>query len=250
MNAQYLMFFVLKFFLIAIMTLWFNNADAYTYPSTYENYNIHYLLDQCTTKDASQVSKSLKKLQQYPNTAFDTKAKQKIKTILQSDPPHMDKWILLAGYLEMEIDVMNLQKIAYENKSTKQALKLALVRTGDEARLKNLMKNVKKIPIGDDFIYQIIPILIYVRQKAATDYLMEIILQDSEDCTPADAETSGTVNCAYRIIEALAPVVIDFPVEVDDFGDIITKDYEASLKKVRKWIRKNKASYELNKEIY
>lgn len=208
------------------------------------------LLTECQSLNSQTISRNVKKLQRFNLSEFDNVAKQKLASLLQANPPHQDQLIKLAGFLEMQTELQNILSQETISKKNKEALKLALVRIGDEVKLQNLMKNIKKIPIGDDFIYQIVPVLIYVRQKAATDYLMEIILQDSEDCTPADAETSGTVNCAYRIIEALAPVVIDFPVEVDDFGDIVTKDYEASLKKVRKWIRKNKASYELNKEIY
>ena len=208
------------------------------------------LLNECLSNNALTISRNTTKLQSFPKSEFDSEARQNLTKLLLGNPPHQDKLIQLAGFLEIKGILMD--KLGQEEitKKDKQSIKLALVRTGDEAKLKNLMKNVKKIPIGDEFVFEVLPILIYVRQKKVTDYLLEIIMSDEKKCTPADAETPGNINCAYRIIEAVAPVINDFPYEVDDFGDLITKDYSKVLSKTRKWIGKNKTSYTLNTDIY
>ncbi len=208
------------------------------------------LLQDCQSLDALTISRNIQKLQQFPKSAFDNNARQQIKKLLQDNPPHQDKLIKLAGFLNMNEALFGLLSQEKISKKDKRSIKLALVRTGDEAKLLNLMKNVKKIPIGDEFNYEVLPILIYVRQKMVTDYLLDIVLSDEKKCTPADAETAGNINCAYRIIEGLAPIINNFPYTVDDYGDLETDDYNKVLPKVRKWIMKNKANYTLNTEIY
>ncbi len=208
------------------------------------------LLTECQSLNALTISQNLKKLQKFPLSDFDQTTKNKVATLLQKNPPHLNRLYKLAGFLDMNKELSNFNPSEIKSKKDKQALKLAMVRSGDYGKLLNLLENVKEIPINDEFVFEIVPILIYTRQKQCTDYLMELVMSDDLNCTPADAETPGEITCAYRIMEALAPVVLDFPYEVDYFGDLITDDYPKALANVRAWIRANKSNYQLNTTIY
>ncbi|MEM9824931.1 MAG: hypothetical protein AAF985_27860, partial [Bacteroidota bacterium] len=123
--------------------------------------------------------------------------------------------------------------------------------------------------INDEFVFGILPKLVYARQKETTDYLFDIILQDQKTCgSPADHDHGdgnaghhhhnnanaghhhGKINCAYRVMEAIAPYVKGIPLRVGASGDLITTDYQQALTTTRQWITAHRDNYELNTEIY
>lgn len=68
---------------------------------------------------------------------------------------------------------------------------------------------------------------IYTRRKEVTDYLLELVQKEDQNCTPADAEC-GNINCAYRITEVSGTGYPRFPFN-DVSGDLITDDYTKAL---------------------
>ncbi|NJO87362.1 MAG: hypothetical protein HC821_05150, partial [Lewinella sp.] len=67
----------------------------------------------------------------------------------------------------------------------------------------------------------------------------------NRNCTPADAETPGQIDCGYRLIEQLAPAIAGFPVQADAEGDLLTDDYAAALVAVRTWYAANQGRYQI-----
>lgn len=219
---------------------------------------LHVLLESCYNATQQEVYSNLKSIEKYPYSIFDGQAKRKVKQIISQSPPYLNRWIKLAGFLQMENELLAIAKDDHpsgiaerlnQSKSLKTSYNLALVRAGNKAKLKTLMKNVKKLDLNDNFVYEAVPQLIYARQKPIFDYLLEMIKDKRQNCTPADAETRGNISCAYRIIEEVAPYISDFPFEATSYG-IKTDDYPLMLKQTRAWIRKNKNSYVLDKENY
>jgi len=104
--------------------------------------------------------------------------------------------------------------------------------------------------INDDFVYGVVPLLVYTRQKETTNLLFDIILSDQKGCTPAGPDVEGNINCAYRVMEAIAPYVKGIPLELGTSGDLKTTNYKQALKDTRAWIVQHKNDYELNRELF
>lgn len=194
-----------------------------------------------------QVAKGLRK---FKYSDFDTKAKGKVETLVKREQSHQDKWIELAGFLQLEAVLKEIAPLYREDKKMNQKISLALTRCGDDQKIDNLMSNVRKIKVNDDFIYGVVPSLVYTRQKESMDYLFDIILSTDKNCTPAGPDIKGNIACGYRVMEAVAPYVKGIPLELGASGDLVTTDYAKAIEKVREWITRNKATYELTTDIY
>ena len=58
----------------------------------------------------------------------------------------------------------------------------------------------------------------------------------------ANADSEENILCGYRVLEYIAPVMIDFPLPVDEFGELEIDDYEAGLEEVRQWMHSRTGS--------
>ncbi len=182
---------------------------------------------------------------------FDETSKSLLLQIVASENIiNQADYILLAGFLYGEELLPFVPETARKSAAVRRAINLAKVRAGNEDRTANLLKNVKKIPLDDEFTYTVVPMLIYTRQRAVLDYLLELVMISNSNCTPGDAETSGQIDCGYRLIEHLAVAIAEFPVAVDEDGDLLDNDYAAALIKVREWITLNKPYYTILTNTY
>ncbi len=182
----------------------------------------------------------------FAKSAYTTNTKLHIQKHLLTQPQYLDKWLLLAGFATDDpmpiLQVLEGQK----SRSIQQAGKLALVRMGDEGKTKSFLKTIKRIPIEDDFVFNIAPLAIYTRNKKAIQYLVEIIIENRGKCHPADAETSGQISCSYRLVELLSPVILDFPKEMEkEFSNMNAKE---QLGAVIKWLKANKKRLRIDPE--
>lgn len=159
-------------------------------------------------------------------------------------------YVLLLGYLG-ETDAIG-RISTEENKSDqlKRAISLAKVRTGNESRRQNLLKNVARYTVEDDFTFSVLPLLVYTRQREVLDYLWQQLITENLSCSPSDAETRGRIDCAYRIAEAIAPAIVDFPVAIDDEGNLMTEDYRSALQEIRRWYAAHAKDYQIVLDTY
>jgi hypothetical protein len=81
--------------------------------------------------------------------------------------------------------------------------------------------------------------LIYTRRKAALDYCVALLYSDDELCRSPNPDYDGSIVCAYRIIELLAPVIVDFPIQVNPSIGLETDDYPKTLQSIRDWFKQN-----------
>lgn len=208
------------------------------------------LLNHAQTAPTTLLEKIAKGLQKFKAEDFDEVAIEQLKTVIAAKRPYLDLYIKLAGFLK-QTDLLNQLKETYkEDKALYQSISVALVRSGDEKKMASLLRNIAKIKLNDDYIYNLVPLLVYTRQKKTTDILFDIILSDEKSCTHPGPDVEGTMICAYRVIEELAPYIKEFPVEVGVSGDLKVKSYPKALKTVRAWIMEHREDYELKEEIY
>ena len=73
----------------------------------------------------------------------------------------------------------------------------------------------------------------------------QVVLSNEPTCLSADADSEENIFCGYRVLEYIAPVMIEFPLPVDEFGELEIDDYEAGLAEVQEWMSENDGDYEL-----
>ncbi|MEL6988470.1 MAG: hypothetical protein AAGK97_11660 [Bacteroidota bacterium] len=212
---------------------------------------IEFILDGALKeKDSGLIGRYFNSLKKFERKDFSRKAKSGLINMIDKKTPHLKTLFMLIGFLDLKEGEAAMNAVETKSKSIVQARNLALVRMGNKEKLEQMINNISKMALNDDFIYNIMPMLVYVRKKQSFDLLIDRLQNESKNCTPADAETDGQVTCGYRLMEGIAPYINDFPLELDISGDIVTRNYQKALASARKWTSKNKKKYSLNEEIF
>ncbi|MEL7376131.1 MAG: hypothetical protein AAFN65_04160 [Bacteroidota bacterium] len=170
--------------------------------------------------------------------------------LTKEDLPCHHRVFLIAGFLDRS---SALETVPFElRRSTRNmnAYDLAMIRTGDASRIRRLEILLEGAEVDDNFIYEVAPKLLYTRRREVLDFFFQAILSDERNCRPADAHTSGQINCAYRLLEMIAPVIKDFPLTVGPSGDLEVDDYPRALDLARLWISENTSTYQIITETY
>lgn len=202
-------------------------------------------------KNAVLSSNIISMLKSFPPSDFNAAALRNIEKLIFEGGPHLEDFILLAGYLQMKNTLRTAFHLFESKDNLRRATNLALARCGDKSRIQSVVKIIKEKPLNDDLIYDYVPILLYLREKEAFDYLLNIVMDDRKNCSPADAETPGSILCGYRVMEYIAPLINDFPIRVDALsGSLETDDYVKALGQVRNWITSTNYNYQLNTSVY
>ncbi len=201
------------------------------------------LIQACRDKDSGIIGSVLGYLTEFKKEDFTSVAKDSLRSVFKSRPAHLHQLIKLIGFIELNDLQPDLRLISAQSDASKRdrwAAQLALARMGDKAMMQNIIERVKKQQVNDDVVYEVFPDLIYTRQMEAISYLTRVLFSDESNCLTADTEREAKIPCAYRVMEQLAPVIEDYPLKLDESGDVKTKDYVAALKKVREWFRQQK----------
>ena len=207
---------------------------------------VELLLSACTTGDAKATGIILDMLSTLDKKDFSQTAKAEVRQFLQDKTPHLSEWIKLAGFLNLRELIPRIRPYSQPGnpQSLRWAALLSLARMDEQWATAEILMRVKRLPLNDDMVYRIFPDLVFTRQRAAIDHMIEVLHQDNESCLPADAENDEPIPCGYRVMEQLAPVIDGFPVQTREGGDIVTTDYSAALMLVRSWFHKHK-NYQL-----
>ena len=187
----------------------------------------------------------------FRQTDFSAATQTQLMNYLQPGTPHLDRVAMLAGFVSGESAPAALQSLltAKVSATTRWAIRLALARTGDEAAINYVLDKLNAAPVNDALVYDIVPGLVYTRQPAIFRYLETLVMSDEPNCQSADPDSQQRIRCGYRVMEALAPALTDFPVAVDAYGELLTDDYEQSLREVRAWLRERK-DYLMQTDVY
>ena len=209
------------------------------------------LIQACKDHDLANAGAALDYLTTFGKEDFTPVAKDSIRSLFKYKTLRFSELAKLVGFLELtdlkepiraHAQVGNPQPVRW-------AALVSLARMNDERAAGEMMTRVRKIAVNDDAIYQLFPDLVYSRHPEAIAYMVEALHSDAKNCVTADAEREVPIPCGYRIIEQLAPIIDKYPVELDESGDVKTKDYAATLLKVREWFNKNK-NYKILRDKY
>ena len=232
-----------------------------TYKTTYRNKDqqlrnvaVYNLVQALKDADAGNAGSAADWITNFKTTDFTNVTKDSLKAILHKPASNYNKIIQLVAFAGItdEIDYLKESIASGSLKNTKNAwaAHLALARLGVGPEIENCVNTDKKQAVNDDVIYELIPGLIYTRQRKAFDYILIILQSTEKNCYSANPENPQKIECGYRVMEFLAPVIKNFPLETDSTGDLLTDDYESALITLRKWFKENEQTYEIITDTY
>lgn len=213
---------------------------------------VRLLVAGCRDTHKGNAGAAIRALTAFSRVSFSDDATDSLASMLRRKPAHLDKYMLLLGYLELASVRNDLREIAQQKdyaRKDRWAALLALSRMGDSFATNDILQRVQKLPVTDEIVYEIFPALVYTRQRTLLNVLLEALKSDAGNCSSADAERDARIPCGYRIMEQLAPAVQDYPVKLDASGDIQTEDYAAALQTVRDWFVQH-PQYKIIKDRY
>lgn len=202
---------------------------------------ISYIVNALKEKDSGMSGSALEALTRFRKQNFSAAAKDSIATLIKPETPHLDNVLKLAGFLELKNYADKIQNIlaTSTNAKLKWSARLALARMGDENAIQFIVNKLNTAQVNDDFVYDVVPDLVYTRQAQIFDFLEGVINSEAENCQSANPDSGKKILCGYRVMEQLAPVIKDFPVKIDESGDLAVSDYPAALQQVRAWFAAN-----------
>jgi hypothetical protein len=193
-----------------------------------------------------------RQLNVFDRDAFSSQARNNIISAIGNGIPGIAELIKMAGYLDLKNIENQVREFALSAKriEVRWAAYLALARMGDENYANRVVNAVRKQGINDNVVYELVPDLIYTRQKSCVDLAIEILFDEKKNCRSSDPDNPKRMECGYRVMEYLAPVISDFPFEVRTSGDIDTDNYEKALITAREWFLKKGNSYAIIDNSY
>lgn len=202
-------------------------------------------------KDSGIVGNSLEGLTNFRLADFNDAIKDSIGIRINTKTPHLDELLKLAGYLQLQKYTSYIEAIINTNidASVKWAARLALSRMGDERSIQYIVGKIEKAKVNDDFVYEVVPDLVYTRQPPIFKFLERIINSDEANCLSANPDSEVKILCGYRVMEYVASAIKSFPVQVDESGDLVVSNYKKALEDVRQWLKAN-PNYEILSASY
>lgn len=193
----------------------------------------------------------LESLTQFRVEDFSPGIKDSVGLYLNENVAHQEKLIRLAGFLQLTHQQQLINSIMQSTKSpdVKWAGRLALARMGNKSAISFLVAKLEQAIVDDNFAYDVVPDLVYTRRAEIFEFLEKSIHSTVRNCQAADPDSNKKIECAFRIIEAIAPAIHHFPFSVDPSGDLDTDDYSTALQTTRAWLQTN-PDYQINQNTY
>jgi hypothetical protein len=184
------------------------------------------------------VGLSIQNISSVPAALFTESQKAALIQKLESPVPKKEVLIPLIGTLESERAISPLQQLSQPGNPAKVrwAAYLALARLGDQPSISLVNSKVRGVEVNDDMVYDIAPSIIYTRQRQLYDYLVELLYSNEKNCESANPDDASSINCAYRILELLAPEIEGFPITTSASGDLEVRNYQEALITAREWL--------------
>jgi hypothetical protein len=217
---------------------------------------IDILVQGLKDKDGGIVYYSQKALTTLNKSDFSLEQKYTIRQKIEEGPqPHYDYLIKIGGWLEIKDLVYFFRQNIQDKKKTtgreRWAMRLALARMGEQDMVDYCLGKAENASLNDDVIYELVPDLVYTRQKKIFSFLFKIIESDEKKCSSPNPDSNENILCAYRVIEKIAPVIEQFTLKTDRTGDLICNNPDEILSVSREWIKENKEKdYQIEMEKF
>jgi hypothetical protein len=207
------------------------------------------LTNGCKDKEASLRKNIAGQLENFKKEDFNETSKQKLVELLKLETNYFTHTIKLIGFLDMKEQIQTLKSLLVANqindKTLQWDIRLTLARLGDEEQITYCVDFIRSTGLNDKVIYNLFPDLAYMHAKEAVDYMIEVLNRDSKDCFSPNPDNPVKITCAYRVMEYLAPIIIDFPLATDKNGELDVDNYQEALQVCRRWFQQH-ADYEID----
>ncbi len=203
---------------------------------------VNLFVQQCFTENSGNTYSLLQYLQRFSISDYNSSSLNNLDSLIQKCSYYRGDVYKLAAYAgspDAEI-LLNKKLLSVYNKSEKWDVYLALARLGNDDAINYIKNRVANFNINTDFVQVIIPDLIYTRQKSIYDIIFEWVLTDKNICVTNNPIDEREISCAYFLVEYLSTEIEDFPVKLDEYGEIDEEITPELLQKVREWYRENK----------
>jgi hypothetical protein len=225
-----------------------------TYDSDSSNYAVNKLVSGCKDYDSGIVGSCLDWLSSFSKADFSKNAKDSISVLLERETAHYDKLLKIVGFLDLKEKAELIRNMLANNRirseKNRWAAHLALARLGEQNEINYILFKIEKLQLNDNVVYNIFPDIIYTRCKPLFEYMIDVLQSNEENCFSANPESTEKIICGYRVMEYLAPVIEDYPIEIDKWGDIIVEDYPEALQLVRIWFTEKNNNYKIKNDTY
>lgn len=184
----------------------------------------------------------------FPVESFSNIARSTLASYIVSNEQPAIQLARLGGWIGLQqIETTLVNRLNENNFSMDEQWRYHLIlgRLGNMESVKRCVSMFQSAGMNDQVVFSLVPELIYLNQREAIDYLLVKILDDTPECSSPNPDSNARITCAYRLMEAVAPVIVNFPLEVDASGDLLVDDYDEALLTVRNWIEDNYQSYQL-----
>lgn len=211
--------------------------------------SIRLYLTLAKSKSSTIAALAVKALMAYPRGIFNSSDFDSISTLITANASNYKDLVELAGYLNRDRFIPPIRAVFPNTrnftKPEQWATYKTLARLGDKDALDYCLKRISALPVNDQVVDVLYPDLIYLHRKEAIDLIIKELFTDKPLCTSTNPNSDGKILCGYRIMELLAPVIVDFPVKLLPSGDLDCKDYRKTLKRVRGWFKKKGNAYSI-----
>ena len=195
------------------------------------------LLKGCQDPNGSVIGQNLAWLHSFSKSDFSYESKELITTLLRNNRlPHRQRLIMLGGYVDAGQELMKRQLLQPDMSPNEQwYLSLALARLGDTSSVDFCLKTLQGQELNNQLVEFVLPDILYTRQKILLDVCVGYINSDELSCFSSDPDNEAALLCGYRVLELMAPVIVDFPIEVNAIGTLDVPDYDEALLIARQW---------------
>ncbi len=199
-------------------------------------------------KESSVAYYTLGVLEQIPVSGYNAANKSLLASHIIGKPLYFGRLAKLAAYAQVS-DLVSYFEMALTSADSIDrndfwSLNVALARMGNLNCVDYCTSTIDKIGVNDQTIQLLLPDIVFMHQKKGIDYILNLILNDNFNCTNTNPDNEAPINCAYRLLELVAPVICDFPIKSNASGDLQTTDYAEALKISRTWIINNYDTYQ------
>jgi len=181
---------------------------------------------------------------------FDNAAHDSVCMMLRKSG-HPGKYLLLLAGLTGNINTIAEIKTLWNNGTLTPEEKwyalISLVRCGEKTYEDLLLGSVKILTVNDDFVYEVLPGLLFSCSRNIYDYLFSLVFEGKTYCSCGNPDSESLVLCSLKILNDLSEHVEGFPVERDNGGGLMGSRREI-MEKTDEWFAENKSAYRIIKK--
>ncbi len=202
-------------------------------------------------RDGGIIGKNMSYIASYEVKDFDAELKYMLSDLIKKRSQHYQELIKICGWLNITDLIYDFHQMINDKQKTSSqdrwAMRLAMARMGEPDMIEFCLQKAKNASVTDDVVYDLVPDLIYTRQRSMFNYLFQIIESNEKRCSSPNPDSDAKILCAYRVMEQIAPYIEEYPISVDASGDLKSDNYEKALMEVRSWIKQNREAYKIKR---